>query len=126
MTEILFRRETSDDHLAKGATFCDDMDLVHSPRDGAIVVVAVKHGMHVCWRCGEGFNEGNPKKKRQEVQTGFSRIMLHAGCETRRPMTQVFTNLVRGMQIRRGMAKAAKQSQSVADAAEGAKNKIVL
>jgi hypothetical protein len=124
----LVRKETQDERLALGATYMDDIDLVYSktivgPWGPALVAVAQKHGQHVCWQCGEAFiDEPRNKNRPEEVQTGYSRILLHAGCvqpakSYRKIATSLFADKVRGMQLRRGMAKAAKGSQSVATAA---------
>jgi hypothetical protein len=128
MTEILIRRETADDHHARGATFLDDLDLIHSPRDGAIVTVAMRDGQHVCWRCAEHFNEGEPRLRRQEVQLGFSRVLLHAGCESPRVMTSVSADLkqIREIRVQRGMMNVAKATQRIKAAVVAGAKKIVL
>ena len=124
----LVRKETQDERLALGATYMDDIDLIYSksivgPWGPALVAVAQKHGQQVCWRCGDAFiDEPRNKNRPEEVQTGYSRILLHAGCvqpakSYRKIATNLFADKVKGMQIRRGMAKAAKDSQTVADAA---------
>jgi hypothetical protein len=111
--------------LAEGATHMDDIDLVMSPVDGALVPCAMKGGKHVCWECGETFNEGIPARRRSEVKHGHVRILLHAGCEdydvrkrVHQNPAQLFNNNLRGMQYRRQLAHAARGSQSVADAAK--------
>lgn len=125
-TQFLIRRETADEHLAQGATFGDDLDLVHSPVDGGIVTVAVRDGRHVCWRCFEGFNQGEPRLRRQEVWLGFSRVMLHAGCESAPTRANVSADLrrMREVLVRRGLQNVEHASQRIAEAAKVAKNKI--
>jgi hypothetical protein len=123
MTEFFIRDE--DEKLAQGAVHMDDLDLINSPFDGALVAVAMKGGRHVCWQCGEGFDESNPKYKRVEVKLGFSRILLHAQCEKGKPGISVYFNNVRGMQLRRKLASAARASQSIADTAAQAAKKLI-
>lgn len=123
MTEFFFRDE--DEKLAQGAVHMDDLDLVNSPFDGALVAVAVKGGRHVCWQCGEGFDESNPKFKRVEVKLGTVRILLHARCEKGKPGMSVYYNNLRGMQVRRHMAKIARASQTIADSAAKTAKKLV-
>lgn len=128
MTELLVRRETADDHRAKGATFGDDLDLIHSPRDGGIVTVAMCDGRHVCWYCFEGFNEGEPTLRRQEVQLGFTRILLHAGCESKQARVSVAGDIgrARELQTRRGMKNVAEATKRIAAAAVAGAKKIIV
>ena len=127
--EILVRRETTDEQRAIGAQTLPGMDLVHSKVDGAIVVVALDHDeRHVCW-CGERFNESIPRLKRVEVQLGYSRVYLHAGCEPgRRTVTISVPQLishVRELQVQAGMKKVIEGSNRIAKAAlEGARRII--
>jgi len=123
MTQFFFRDE--DEKLAQGAVHMDDLDLINSPFDGALVAVAMKGGRHVCWQCGEGFDESNPKLKRVEVKHGYSRILLHARCEKGKPGISVYYNNLRGMQVRRKMASIAKASQSIADSAAATAKKLI-
>jgi hypothetical protein len=128
MTELLIRRETADDHRAKGATFGDDLDLTHSPRDGGIVTVAMRDGQHVCWYCFTGFSEDVPRLRRQEVQLGFTRILLHAGCESKQARVSVSANIgrAREIQVKRGLRNVAEATQRIAAAAVAGAKKIVL
>jgi len=116
MTEILFRRETADEHLAVGATYMDDIDLITSPRDGLLVMVAVKAGRHVCQQCGDGFDAADRRLRSVEVSLapGSPRILLHAKCEGRVPLVQ---SKFRGLEVRRNIAKIARASASIAEAA---------
>jgi len=117
---ILIRKESQDEQKALGATHLDDIDLVPSERDGRLVAVAMKHGMHVCWQCGEGFEDHVPARRFTEKRMGYSRVALHAECVNgpKARSVQSFTDVVRGLQLRRGIAKIAKDTQSVADAAD--------
>jgi hypothetical protein len=120
--EILIRQETQDEQKALGATHLDDVDLLPSIRDGRLVAVAMKAGCHVCWQCGDGFEDHLPARKYTEKQMGYSRVALHAECVNGGKVRSVksFNDVVEGLQVRRGIAKIAKDSQSVADAAEKA------
>lgn len=127
--QILVRRETELEAKARGAVHMDDLDLVISPRDGALVAVAMKNldgtsPQHVCWRCGGAFNEADPKLRRTEVKWGYSRIMLHAQCEKGAPR-RMYQNNLEGMQYRRKLAETARKSQSIAAAAAESKKRII-
>jgi hypothetical protein len=125
-TEILVRRETADEHLAVGATYMDDIDLIMSPNGGHLVVVAVKKGRHVCQQCGDGFDHSVARSRPVEVclAPGSPPVLLHAGCQT--PGIRVFLmQKFRGLEIRRKFARAVKGSSSIEKAAESSANKIV-
>jgi hypothetical protein len=111
-----------DEKLAEGATHMDDIDMIQSPIDGALVVVAMKHGQHVCQICGGPFDEEDPRYRSQEVKMGGTRMLLHGRCHARHSragqnLFQICWDRFRGMQVRRSLAQAARQSQAVADAA---------
>jgi hypothetical protein len=124
MVDIFVRHETEDDKLAEGATFFDDIDLLISPRDGLLMMVAVKGGKQVCQQCGYGFDETDPRYRSAEVSMspGSPRLKLHARCET---SPKAYRKMFRGLEVRRGMAKVAKGSQAVVQAAMDAGRKIV-
>lgn len=122
MVNIHFRDE--DERLASNATHLDDIDLVHSklftgPWGPALVAVAQKAGVHVCWRCGGMFDTNVPEVRPTEVKHGTAYILLHAKCVEGQRLTSARSvdDIFRGLQVRRGMASVAKASQSVADAA---------
>lgn len=109
-----------DEQRAEGAVHLDDLDLVYSKHEigpwGPILVsVAVKHGMHVCWRCGEPFDENGKRELRpQEVKTGYATILLHAGCVNRRLLSvRSYHDIIRGLQARRFYAKATQSLDNV-------------
>lgn len=111
---------------ARGATFLDNMDIIYSPRDGTMVPVAMKHGVHVCWQCGEPFE---PNRRGLELVEKVSdpgattRVGVHAKCVAGPPRR--FFQVTNGLGFRRKMAEVAKVSLGLAQAAaEGAK-KIV-
>ncbi len=124
MTEILIRRETQDEQLAVGATYMDDIDLVLSPRDGLLVMVAVKGGRHVCQQCGGLFVESSMNLRATEVSLapGSPRLLLHAKCEQKRIFIQ---SKFRGLEIRRGLARIAKASVGIAEAAVDSAKRVV-
>jgi hypothetical protein len=125
---ILVRSETALEAKALGATHMDDLDLIISPKDGALVAVAMKDlGMgsqHVCWRCGKAFNDAIGPMRRTEVKLGYSRILLHAKCESNEP--SLYVNNLEGMQHRRELASAARVSKSVAAAAAESRKRIII
>lgn len=117
MTDILFRRETADEQLAMGATHLDDLDLVPSKVDGRLCMVSIKNGRQVCQQCGNGFDESHPKLKRTEVSLapGSPPVILHVKCEN--PKMGTVQRIFRGFEIRRKMARAARESASIEKAA---------
>lgn len=123
MVGIIIKSE--EEQLAEGATFLDDMDMIISPNGGHLVPVAMKHGVHVCWACGEQFDESNRQLRLVEKRVGGPvPIGVHAKCvdpKDRKP----FFDVAKGLQIRRELAKVAKASSSIVQAAaEGAKKVV--
>lgn len=115
-----------DQKLAENATDMDDIDMDISPFDGALIIVAMKKGRRVCQQCGELFDPSNPKLRGIEVRMGYTRMLLHAQCSSNQPKpSRYFNDKIRGMQVRRKLADAAKKSQTVVNASEQHKNKIV-
>lgn len=117
--------------LAADATHLDDIDILHSERDGRMVAVAMKNWggqgtlRHVCWQCGLLFRADIPKLRGVEVAWGGTRIMLHAQCVDGKPNPSIYFNTLAGLQARRSLAKADKMTRSIARAAlEGAKKII--
>ncbi len=112
---------------AQGVTYFDEMDMDISPRTGLLVPVCVKHGVHVCWQCGDPFDDAVPGMRKTEKLTdrrATVTVMVHAKCVNGPPVRSFFSS-ISGLQTRRSLASAAKKSMGVAKAAlEGAK-KIV-
>lgn len=110
---------------ARGATFLDDMDMVISPNGGHLVPVAMKHGVHVCWACGEPFDSLDRRFRMVEKFTGGTvPVGVHAQCISPKPRSS-FYSVVSGLTHRRSLASIAKVTENLAAAAaEGAK-KIV-
>lgn len=121
----LIREETALEAQAKNAVFWDDTDLLVSPIDGRLVVVAMKHGVHSCQGCGNHVNFSNGI----EVHMGGTRLLMHPKCRERKPRSFFsFKNLmdiVNGQIFRRNLAKAAKATDGVAKAAEDSKSRII-
>ena len=122
MTQIHMRSE--DEQAALGATYMDEVDLIHSPQDGLIVLVAIKGGRQVCQQCGGTFDESQPKLKSTEVSfsPGSPRLKMHAGCEARPAQIQ---NKFRGLEFRRKLARITKQSAGIEAATVDSSNRIV-
>lgn len=110
MTEIHIR--SADEQAAMGATHMDDIDLIQSPRDGLLVIVAVKGGRHVCQLCGGTFDQSSRLLRGVEVSfsPGSPKLLMHSGCESRKAQVQ---NKFRGLEFRRKLASIARQSQSI-------------
>lgn len=122
MTDFYIKDE--EQRVAEGATHMNDLDLIRNS-DGELVAVAMANGQHVCWRCGKGFNNAEPKLQRVEVKMGYSRILLHAQCEAGNPNPKLYFNNLRGLQIRRNLGRAARLSKGVAAAASENASKII-
>lgn len=124
MPGIIMRSE--EEQLAKGATFLDDMDMVISPHGGHLVPVAMKNGVHVCWGCGEPFNPANDKLRMVEKFTGGTvPVGVHAKCVSPSKRRPSFHAVTQGLHVRRELARVARASIGLVEAAaEGAK-KIV-
>jgi hypothetical protein len=125
MTELLIRRETADEKLAEGATFLDDIDLVLG-RNDKLVMVAMKGGRHVCQQCGALFAEHDTYLRGVEVTLapGSPPVLLHAKCSNRTDTRRIW-NVFKGLGIRRRLARAAKASATVEQAALDSSQKIV-
>ena len=116
--DIFTKRESADDHHQSRAA--SDLDLVTSPKDGALVAVAQEDGVHVCWQCFEQFVEVADHKKRPvEFNCGGegTRILIHSKCvkgASKRVRAQsgdngsLFWDMVKGHQRRRAITKATK------------------
>lgn len=115
--DFLFRRESADDHHQSRAA--SDLDLIQSPKDGALVAVAQEDGVHVCWQCFEQFVEQADHKERPvEFNCGGegTRILIHSKCVKRasKKVHQqggnggVFWDMIRGHQRRREVTRLSK------------------
>jgi hypothetical protein len=78
------QRESGDDHETSYAA--DDIDMIQSPRDGALIPVAQRDGVHVCWQCFEQFvEEASSPLRPVEFNAGGlgTRILIHSKCVKR-------------------------------------------
>lgn len=122
----------SNDALMKAATF-DSMDTIYSPNGGRIVVVAVSHGVHVCWQCGEPFDEGDRRYRLVEKANELDATVpcgVHAKCfagpKIQSGVGVELRKVAAGLREKRTVARVLAFSERIANAAlEGAK-KIVL
>ena len=110
--DILFTDKN--EQIAKKANLADDVDILHSEKDGAIVVVAQHDGVHICWYCFEQFEDGyNNPKRGVEVKGGEfgTRIMLHAKCvgkKTAEKHMNAFQAVVHNLRNRRLITRVTK------------------
>lgn len=112
---MLFKFTEKEEQLARGATFLDDMDLIHSPNGGHLVPVAVKYGVHVCWCCGEPFDPSSSTLRLVEkrIDGGSVPIGVHAKCVKPKVMSRPFFDVVNGLGVRRGLAEAVRKTASI-------------
>lgn len=122
MVNFFIRDE--EQRIAEQSAHMDDVDLIMSPIDNKLVVVAMREGQHVCQRCGEHFDPADPGLRGVEVHFDQARVLLHARCREGSSRIQVFQNL-EGVQVRRRIAQMAKRTQAVADAAEEGEKKLI-
>jgi hypothetical protein len=122
-----------DEQKAQGATHLDDMDLISSrkftgPWGPALVAVAMKDGVHCCWQCGGFFDPNKTKLRPEEQQIGYTYILLHQGCigSPRLSSFRGFSDIERGLQARRFMAKATKPLAAVAAEGQPDASPIIL
>ena len=104
-----FQFKDGDEQRAAGARQLDDIDMVISKHDGALVVVAVHNGQHVCQQCAEPFDEARQDLKGVEMRTTGGRVLLHSKCLNPSPKSfQRLMDTIRGHQVRRFITKASK------------------
>lgn len=133
---MLIKVTDEDDLKARGlANKLDDMDMVISPHDGALVPVAMKNGVHVCWGCCEMFDPEDRGLRMVEMRPPGStvRVGVHARCvdpKNRKIFSdmgsrelQPVEEVSAGLRLRRTVAKAVKP---FIDAAQASVSKIVL
>jgi len=125
---MLIKVTDGDELKARGlANKLDEMDMVESPRDGKLVCVAMKWGVHVCWGCCEPFDSEEKGLRYTEVrlprehadQPAEVRVGLHARCvdpKNRKPFSdmggsrklQSVEEVSAGLRLRRTVARAVK------------------
>ncbi len=117
MFDFLSRHESADDHHQSRAA--SDLDLVTSPKDGALVAVVQEDGVHVCWQCFEQFVDSAEHKLRPvEFNPGGqgTRILIHSKCVKRASKAvhqqggsgSLFWDMIRGHQRRRAVTRLSK------------------
>lgn len=111
---------------ARGATFLTDLDMIISPNGGHLVPVAMYQGVHVCWGCGEPFDPNDRELRLVEMRPKDSYIPvgMHFKCcgAGRKAAVSNPLETIRGLQLRRMMAKAAKP---FVEAAKSVEKKII-
>ena len=119
--DFFTRQESADDHHQSHAA--DDLDLVVSPRDGALVAVAQRDGVHVCWQCFSQFVESPEHPSRPvEFNPGGegTRILIHSKCVKKASKSihkqggngKLFWDGIRGHQARRFATRATKSIEA--------------
>lgn len=114
---FLKSEETANDHLEGYAA--DELDLVHSERDGHLVAVAQRSGVHVCWQCFQQFVKDPTHPQRPvEMNPGGhgTRILVHSGCVNKAAKTiakqggngRIFWDGIGRHQARRFLTRATK------------------
>lgn len=114
--DIFIRNASKDEELAKNAV-PGDLDMIISPKDGALVVVCQVDGVHVCGRCLEQFVEDRTHPDRPvewNPPDGLgTRMLLHSRCV--KPAKVYPGNLiqdrVRGHQAKRFATRATKYAR---------------
>jgi len=133
---MLIKVTDDDDLKARGlANKLDDLDMLISPHDGALVPVAMKNGVHVCWGCCEPFDPEDKGLRMVEMRPPGSvvRVGIHARCidPSKRPIfsdmggdrsLQSVKEVSKGLQVRRMVARAVKP---FIDAAQVSVSKII-
>ena len=117
------------DALMKAATF-DYMDMIHSPIDGKLVVVAVHHGVHVCQQCGDPFDDNDPRyrlvEKKNDIDASVP-VGVHRKCVNPKVQVSVGTTLRKiaaGMRAKMQAVRALAFDEHLAKVA--GEKKIVL
>lgn len=117
MTNFFIKKDSRDEELAKNPA-PGDLDMVISPIDGALVVVAQVNGAHVCGFCldPEKLFVQDPSHPDRSIEWNppdgqGTRILLHARCVSAaaRVGGKLIVDRERGHQLRRfasGVAKA--------------------
>jgi len=108
----------------QGSVYWDDTDMLLSPRDGALVVCGMKHGVHCCQ--AEGCGKPVSFENGVEVTFGFARLLMHPGCIGRQKTSvSFFMSRIDGHIGRRELARAARASASIEKAAAESASRII-
>lgn len=130
MNDFYVGNNSNDEALAKKAHPNGDIDLIISPVDGNLVIVAQLFGVHVCARCipAEGPLEesmqfiNDPAHKRRPVEWNppdgqGTRLLLHAACvgKAKAQAGSIYHDLVRGHQAKRFATRAMNGIKGIFD-----------
>ena len=111
--DIFIKNASKDEELAKNAV-PGDLDMIISPKDGALVVVCQVDGVHVCGRCLEQFIDERTHPDRAvewNPPDGLgTRMLLHSRC-VKPAKPHLIQERVRGHQARRFATKATKYAR---------------
>lgn len=129
---MLIKNKTLEEAALERAALFDDFDHVYAPGDGHIVVVAVSDGVHVCWQCGEPFDEHDRAHRMVEKLNDRNTTVpcgVHAKCFSGAPKTlfsfMSVTKIAAGIREKRVLARSLAYADRIATAAlEGAKKII--
>lgn len=111
MTDFFIKDAEQDDKLASRAV-PGDIDLIISPKDGCLVVVAQVEGVHVCGRCLEQFiDDGRSPMRGVEWNPPDgqgTRMLLHSKCvaPAKNHGRNLLNDMVRGHQLKRLATRA--------------------
>lgn len=112
--DIFIKNASKDEDLAKNAV-PGDLDMIISPKDGALVVVCQVDGVHVCGRCLEQFIEDRTHPDRPvewNPPDGLgTRMLLHSKCVKTKPTPTLIQDRVRGHQAKRFATRATKYAR---------------
>lgn len=131
---MLIKSKTLDEAALEKAALFDDFDHLYSERDGHIIVCAVSNGVHVCWQCGEPFDEHHrPDRMVEKLNDRDAAVpcAVHAKCFAGGPQRaysfgRFVEKVAAGVREKRRLAKVLGAADRIASAAiEGAK-KIIL
>lgn len=121
MVDFFIKNNSNDEMLAKKAHPRGDIDLVISPVDGKLVMVAQVDGIHVCAACMPSSGDveermlfvNDPAHKQRPVEWNppdgqGTRLQIHAGClgRAKNQGGSLAIDLVRGHQAKRFLSKA--------------------
>lgn len=128
MVDFFIKKESKDEELAKKAHPHGDIDMIISPVDGKLVMVAQIFGVHVCASCLPASGPiderhqfiDDPAHKQRPVEWNppngqGTRMLIHAGCigKAKNQGGAVYNDLVRGHQAKRFLSRAMNGIKSI-------------
>lgn len=126
--DFFIKSSSNDEALAKKAHPKGDIDMILSPKDGMLVMVAQVEGVHVCAACVPSDGPvtekmlfiNDPAHKQRPMEWNppdgqGTRMLIHAGCMGRAKSQggSTYTDLVRGHQLKRFATQASKSFLSI-------------